>query len=119
MNAQTFFSESTFLSIQKDFQAQKPFDCTKYRKAVKVNGNTYTLSPHASFLQVGDYSYFCTCWYDYNYKGKYEGREIGGGSGPSIICSTYEEFCERLNQILRRYPDYTEPVFTPVQLSLW
>ena len=121
MNATSFFSEDQFNQLRKDIQAQKLIDpsTTPYQKKVKINGNSYTLRIHASFYQVGDCSYFCTCWYDYNHAGPYSSRDIGGGSGPSVICSTFDDFCSIINSILRRFPDYKEPVFTPVQLSLW
>lgn len=121
MNAATFFTEEQFRQLRKDIQAQKRIDpaTTPYQKKVKVNGNTYTLRIHASFFVVGDCSYFCTCWYDFNYAGRYQSREIGGGSGPSVICSTYDDFCKIINSLLSRFPDYTEPEFVPTQLSLW
>lgn len=121
MNATTFFSEEMFLRLKRDVQAQNLIDpCdSSYGKKVKINGNTYQLRIHASFYNFGNCEYFCSLWYDYNYKGIYDSREIGGGAGGTLHLENYEAFCAGLNERLKRFPDYTAPIQTFEQMSLF
>lgn len=119
MNASTFFSQDDFNAICNDANAQKeiPIHPIKYGKQVKTNGNTYTLRISAGFYKFGDCSYYISLWYDYNYPGLYESRNIGGGSGGRVVLSSYEDFCQDINELLKKYPDYTEQQYEPEQIS--
>lgn len=121
MNATTFFSREQFERLKADIQAHKVIDPCKseYGKQVKVNGNTYTLRIHASFFNFGNHEYFYSMWYDYNYPGIYSSRNIGGGTGGTPDISSWDNFCQYVNDHLRRYPDFTEPKPTFEQLSLF
>ena len=119
MNAKTFFSRKTFELIRQDVLSEREIDVGKYGKKYRINGNTYGLSVHASHYSFGNHEYFVSLWYDYNYPGQYQSRNIGGGTGRTPDLSSYEAFCNYINDILRKYPDYKEQVFEPEQLSLF
>ena len=119
MNAKTFFSQDAFNQIQQYALAQKEFPLGKYCKEYSTNGNRYRLNIYASHYNFGNHEYFVSLLYDYNYPGVYQSRNIGGGSGGTPVLSSYDAFCESINSILRKFPDYKEPEFVPEQLSLF
>lgn len=121
MNAQQFFSQDTFHQLKQDITEQKLlsiFD-TPYRKEIKTRGNRYELSIVTGRYAFGDHAYFVSLWHDYNYTNNRGSRDIGGGSGSAVILDSYEAFTEKIDNLLKRFPDYTEPTFEPVQLSLF
>ena len=117
MNATTFFSRDTFERIRKDVLAEIEFSIEKYRKTYRTHGNSYSLGFHASRYKFSNNEYFVSMWYDYNYPGQYQSRNIGGGTGRSIPLDSYDSFCAAINDYLRKYPDFKEPVFVEEQLS--
>lgn len=121
MNASTFFTESMYHQLKQDIAEQKalPIRETPYTRAIKVNGNRYELSITAGHYAIGNHEYYFSLWHDYNYKNNRGSRDIGGGSGGQINLDSYEAFTDKINSLLKKFPDYTEPVFEPVQLSLF
>ena len=119
MNATTFFSREAFDRLKQDILAERKIGSEQYAKKYRINGNTYGMSIFASHYNFGEHKYFVSLWYDYNYPGPYQSRNIGGGNGGRVVIESYEAFCAAINEILRIYPDYKEPVFEPEQLSLF
>lgn len=121
MNAATFYSQETFNQLRLDVLAKKEISSTsnQYSKKCVTNGNTYKLCIHAGHFNFGNHDYFVSLWYDYNYPGLHQSRNIGGGSYGNIHIESYEAFKTGINELLRRFPDYKEEAFEPVQLSLF
>jgi hypothetical protein len=121
MNATTFFSVEQFHQLKQDITEQKLISIfeTPYRKEVKTRGNRYELSITTGRYVFGNNDYFISLWHDYNYANDRGSRDIGGGSGSAVNLDSYEAFTEKIDNLLKRFPDYTEPTFEPVQLSLF
>lgn len=121
MNATTFFPETLFQQMKQDVADQKVlhFSETPYQKELKVKGNHYKLMITTGHYIVGNQEYYISLWHDYNYSNPKGSREIGGGCGAGVIMDSYEAFTEKIDRLLKKFPDYTEPVFEPVQLSLF
>lgn len=110
MNARDFFTVADFEELQKIKRNQQEIRITDtpFRRTVKVNGNVYTLTI-SSGRYVGDNSYFMSCWHDFSHKSKSGGdRQIYGGTGSEPNLTSYDAFCNDLNGILKRTPDYEE-----------
>lgn len=110
MNARDFFSEADFQAIKTAREKQeiiKVMD-TPFRRTVKTNGNIYTLTV-VSGRYSGSNDYFMSCWHDFNHKSKSGGeRQVYGGTGSEPILTSYNEFIDDINRILKRTPDFEE-----------
>lgn len=111
MNAASFFNESDYERLKDIVEREEVIECldTPFRRKHKTNGNSYELTIYTGHYAPTIYNgaYCCSCWYDYNYKGIYDSRDIGGGV-LKLVLSTYEEFKKSINNILQKFPDYKE-----------
>jgi hypothetical protein len=116
MNASDFFTREQFDSLKRDITEKKCFGIfdTPYQKKLKVKGNAYSLAITTGHYIVGDHAYFVHFSEDHHYPGN-----IGGCGGSTPNTESYESFCDYINGYLKKFPDYTEAVFNPIQLCLW
>lgn len=106
MNATDFINKSEYEEICKLYHKQADID---YRKSVKREMGKYDLSIH-NFWYDGKV-YKMSVWLDYNHKdsrGELYGNSIGGGDVCNFIANDYEAFKTRLNERLKKFPDYDE-----------
>lgn len=98
MNARDFFSVADYEAIKTARENQeiiKVFD-TPFRRTVKVNGNTYTLTV-VSGRYVGSDEYHMSVWHDFNHTGIYS-RQIYGGTGGGLCCPHTKSFVTTLTE---------------------
>ena len=121
MNATTFFTEQQYHRLKQDIAQEKILHPTEtpYKHTHKTNGNTYQL-----MITTGRYTYeaakgqyYVSLWDDYNYKGIYDSRNIGGSNACKLVLDTFETFKESINNRLSKFPDYKEEE-QPLQFAM-
>ena len=105
MNATDFISNAEYENICELYNNQEKIE---YHKDVKRKNGKYELTIHHFWLDGKEYR--ASLWVDYNYKdsrGEGYGNCIGGGSG-EFIPNDWEQFKAKLNERLKRFPDYDD-----------
>ena len=111
MNAKDFFSKDVYEEIVNAYQNEQVISVvdTPFRKTIKTNGNVYSLAVSMSYYVPSVYNgaFHITLFYDFNHKEGYGSRsQYGGTKEPAL--SSYEAFCNSINEVLKRTPDFQE-----------
>ena len=120
MNAALFFSKEAYDRLIEVVEKEEIIKAlgTPFKTIIRIRGNTYSIKIFTGrYYGSGEY-YVCSI-IDHNYaSNEHIDRCVGGESHRVVVSDGYEKFKESLNEVLRRFPDYTEEE-KPLQLSLF